>query len=599
MNELEQNNEAEFDKALAALLREGTGFETAAADAHLAKVRQTLLDRLGSNESTSFSGEAPQLPATATRRRLTLRRVGGGALGLAAAIAVALTLLVLRSPAQLSAMDKLAARLREVQSYSYQLRWQTTEVAEDGKRSTTWTGAGPVYWQAPSALHEELKIVKRQDDLAAGTHTEEVLEHFLQIFPAGKLGVFIDHPQKTFRRLPFEPTGSVTYPWEPLRTIRENRGQITRELGTRQFGEVLARGYVIQAKPEHGSPFSEPVEVWVDAKTDLPLRFEFRKQEANQTAITEASDFRWNIPLDAKLFEPRPPEGYVDITPPSEQNDLERIAGALRLYAELSGGKYPQPTKFETATVRTEMLALAGLEGADKCAAQSRFEIRSNRRGHQRLQVDREDLAKSLPRRISGCQRWTARQGQGAVVVARVQTGPDSGILWRFAVRVDQRQTVVSTRRARRSPANTLARGCSLDPQQQVVRVDLRAGFDQQLDNFASPLGVERGFHLHRFERKQLLADRHRVAQLHRYRDDQPRHGGANLHRVVAVGLGAKLFLGLQLHVADVDLRGWPLSSKNTVRRPSGCGSPTVRNLTISVLPRSISTATSWPGSWP
>ena len=36
--------------------------------------------------------------------------------------------------------------------------------------------------------------------------------------------------------------------------------------------------------------------------------------------------------------------------------------------------------------------------------------------------------------------------------------------------------------------------------------------------------------------------------------------------------------------------RGWPLSSKKTVRLPSACGSPTASSLTISVLPGSIST---------
>ena len=41
--------------------------------------------------------------------------------------------------------------------------------------------------------------------------------------------------------------------------------------------------------------------------------------------------------------------------------------------------------------------------------------------------------------------------------------------------------------------------------------------------------------------------------------------------------------------------RGWPFSSKNTVRLPSACGSPTVRNLMISVLPGSISTRFSRP----
>ncbi len=45
--------------------------------------------------------------------------------------------------------------------------------------------------------------------------------------------------------------------------------------------------------------------------------------------------------------------------------------------------------------------------------------------------------------------------------------------------------------------------------------------------------------------------------------------------------------------------RGWPLSSKKTVRLPSACGSPTATSLTISVLPGSISTGFSTDGSGP
>ena len=45
--------------------------------------------------------------------------------------------------------------------------------------------------------------------------------------------------------------------------------------------------------------------------------------------------------------------------------------------------------------------------------------------------------------------------------------------------------------------------------------------------------------------------------------------------------------------------RGWPLSSKKTVRLPSAWGSPTARSLTIRVLPCSISTLISSPGSGP
>jgi hypothetical protein len=81
------------------------------------------------------------------------------------------------------------------------------------------------------------------------------------------------------------------------------------------------------------------------------------------------TDFRWNIELDPKLFDPTPPEGYTDITPPTDEKAFAQIAQALKLYAELSGGKYPQidtyqvNAKFDVGAIFAEMLKMAGFNG--------------------------------------------------------------------------------------------------------------------------------------------------------------------------------------------------------------------------------------------
>ncbi len=68
------------------------------------------------------------------------------------------------------------------------------------------------------------------------------------------------------------------------------------------------------------------------------------------------------------------------------------------------------------------------------------------------------------------------------------------------------------------------------------------------------------------------------------------RHRRGDVVRVVRVGLGVALAPSPSTErSATLTSRGWPFSSKNTVRVPSSRTSPVVRYLTISVLPRSIS----------
>ena len=97
-----------------------------------------------------------------------------------------------------------------------------------------------------------------------------------------------------------------------------------------------------------GRPRNEPADrIWLGGESD---RWKY---------IDRTSDFRWNIAIDSKLFEPIIPQGYADITPPIEQSDLDQIAAALRLYSQLSGGPYPPTKEFDPAAIRDQMIKLA------------------------------------------------------------------------------------------------------------------------------------------------------------------------------------------------------------------------------------------------
>ena len=272
------------------------------------------------------SSDHRRRPGLSRRQRLAL-----GGLGLSTAAALALLLFALNSGQQLSAMERMVQKLQDVKSYSYKIESENT-FYDDGQREPTIVSEqGVSFWQAPDAFDNETKIVRSQAG-ADGIRTEQVVEDFAEVFPAGRPGMYIDHKYKVYRRLPNEPDGSPMYPWDMLRLIRENSGEILRELGTKELHGRQARGYVIVLKglrgPREDDQVHDPVEVWVDPATDLPVEFDYRGKhdEPDQHGAgywLRATDFHWNVDVDPGQFEPRPPAGYTDIAPP----DAKRTCG--------------------------------------------------------------------------------------------------------------------------------------------------------------------------------------------------------------------------------------------------------------------------------
>ena len=324
-------------------------------------------------------------------RLSTGQRIAACSLGISVLVGVVM-LLAFGLGKPLSAMERMVRQLREVESYTYVMSTTATEVEDGGNRTTTWKSKAPNYWQAPSASRSEFRAVKTEKPSRAGQPAGELVEDFAEIYPAGKLngspattakyqlGIFVDHKRKTFRRLPFEPIGSPTYPLDLLRMIREHLGEVTRDLGSKQIDGRKARGYAMTFKKTRESRPKPPMDVWVDAETDLPIEFGYK----SKNGAFRVAEFRWNIELDPKLFEPTPPQGYDDITPPENECDLAEVAAALKLYARLGGGHYPRGVTFVAADIHQEMLKAAGFAGTPQPAwsRDKKFlEIERSRRG--------------------------------------------------------------------------------------------------------------------------------------------------------------------------------------------------------------------------
>ena len=303
-----------------------------------------------------------------TRLTVKQRMVVGG-FGLSALAAMILVFFALNSAGQLSAMERMLKELREVKSYSYKCVEHVTIVRKGKTEPGLVDLIQTIFWRAPGSLREELKIVL-SGAVPEGYHQGQVDADIVGIYSAEQPGIFMDQLTKTYFRMPkltaeHTGSGSLTYPMKPLRDIRELTGTVTRDLGTQEIHGKQAHGYMMAYK----NLDDDLVELWLDPETDLPLEVGWETKDETTTSHVRMIDFRWNIDLDEKLFDPTPPAGYIDNTPPTDEKSLAQIAGALKLYARLSGGHYPQidtykvNAKFDADAIYAEMLKMARFAG--------------------------------------------------------------------------------------------------------------------------------------------------------------------------------------------------------------------------------------------
>jgi hypothetical protein len=338
-----------------------------------------------------------------TRQRITV--VG---LTSAAVAAIALISVALNASHSLSAMERMCKVLNQVKSYGF----KNTEHVTIQKKGMTAPGivnlSDITYWQAPGSLREELRIVL-SGNVPRGYHSGQMDCDIVSISLTDKPGILIDHLTKTFMqesKMRPEDTGSgsLTYPNHIIRTIREESGKIARDLGTRNIQGKLAHGYAMLYKND-----TDPIDVWLDPQTDLPVEIGFTAKDETTTEVVRYTDFRWNIDLDPKLFDTTPPVDYTDITPPDDVATLAAISSALRWYADLSGGHYPQidtdkvNEKFDADAIYVEMLKMAGFSGP----LQPQWSHDSKYRELQQTKVGLDWIAKIT--RAEGTTRYDGR----------------------------------------------------------------------------------------------------------------------------------------------------------------------------------------------
>jgi len=305
------------------------------------------------------------------------QRIAVGGVGLTTIVGFVLLLVAWNSAERLSAMERMARQLREVRSYSYDLFTLDTFVQEGQTQPTTVVHTGTTYWVEPASLCYKEKLFRTDGPAMSYEQPSGLLADFEGIHPAGEPGLMVYHDGRarmmaaTYRWVPAVQPHEIgdSGPISRLQMVRKGLGEVLRELGTKVIEGREARGFVLalDSAPK-GSGF-DAVEVWVDPETDLPLEFGYEVKTDQNTRIFRISNCSWNIEIDPQVFDTTPPDGYDDITVPSHAVAFDEIASALKLYAQLSGDRYPRVkqsdfhNEFHSDAIRDGMLSLAGFTG--------------------------------------------------------------------------------------------------------------------------------------------------------------------------------------------------------------------------------------------
>jgi hypothetical protein len=153
-----------------------------------------------------------------------------------------------------------------------------------------------------------------------------------------------------------------------LRSLFKLTEDSATELGVEEVDGSAAAGYRIPGEKLGLSPSRDPnvpaafAELWVDIETRLPVLFVLSTpmRGFGTRLVMHYSDFQWDQPLEASLFEPNIPDDYTKIDVKLARPTEEALLNALQRIRDLTGGRYP--TTFDSIGVLSELHSLVPKE---------------------------------------------------------------------------------------------------------------------------------------------------------------------------------------------------------------------------------------------
>lgn len=249
-----------------------------------------------------------------------------------AACAMIVAAVLLSTPKPLSAMDRMAVAIQRVVSFSW--RFESVYISQAGEGRAVKDMSLGRWRRDPLGLHASIRVIESKGPNTDPPGRPTVLVDIEETHRRD-LGVLIDHRRKNYWWIHDGYDGTTTPGGSPqvlIFKVRERRGRVLSELGRKEIDGREAEGFVIVLDGHNpvsdlgpATPESEEgqeagwdwrdveVEVWVDAKTDLPIEFLCKRTGADFETTYRVSDLQWNVDFGPEAFEPRAPgEGYTE-----------------------------------------------------------------------------------------------------------------------------------------------------------------------------------------------------------------------------------------------------------------------------------------------
>lgn len=135
-----------------------------------------------------------------------------------------------------------------------------------------------------------------------------------------KTAVLVDHYHKSYVKMTGLEMPSQFQTMDPNSTIQKFLASKHTKLNRKTIEGVLCEGIETTDPAFHGGehpPEKLTAQVWVSIDTGYPVRLEGDYVRDNGQSRFEfvQDQFQWDVDLDASLFEPNIPAGYIDISP--------------------------------------------------------------------------------------------------------------------------------------------------------------------------------------------------------------------------------------------------------------------------------------------
>ena len=176
------------------------------------------------------------------------------------------------------------------------------------------------------------------------------------VLPAKRTLIFIWPKEKKYRRTEFDDLWAEQWQWKndpavPVKRILKFKYE---SLGRSTIDGIEVEGFRI-TDPNYGIPINRgeseikaDQKVWVDVKTQLPVRFDnayvlfYRAEDKRKYEHQVTYDYQWDVPVSAADFEPVIPDDYTGMVVKTPAHITEETAiQGLKLCVELLGN-YPE-----------------------------------------------------------------------------------------------------------------------------------------------------------------------------------------------------------------------------------------------------------------